>query len=64
MSNTAWLFVAFAIVWLAIGAYLWSLGSRQKRLEAQLRRLDDSCRSDDARGGERASNIAAQTHNL
>ena len=49
MSNTAWLFVAFAIVWVAIGAYLWSLGSRQKRLEQRLEDL---------------AHRGSQTHNL
>ena len=38
MSDIAWLFVAFAAVWVAIGAYLLSIASRQRRLE---RRLDD-----------------------
>ena len=64
MSNTVWLFVAFAIVWLAIGAYLWSLGSRQKRLEAHLRRLDEVAELHAPRVDERASDDAAQTHNL
>ncbi|MDQ4065677.1 MAG: CcmD family protein [Actinomycetota bacterium] len=64
MSNTAWLFVAFAIVWIAIGAYLWSLGSRQKRLEAHLRQLDDVARTQGPRVDERANDNAAQTHNL
>ena len=38
MSDVAWLFVAFAAVWVALGAYLLSIASRQKRLE---RRLED-----------------------
>ena len=38
MSDVAWLFVAFAAVWVALGAYLLSIASRQRRLE---RRLDD-----------------------
>ncbi len=38
MSDVAWLFVAFAAVWVALGAYLVSIAARQKRLE---RRLDD-----------------------
>ena len=38
MSEVAWLFVAFAAVWVALGAYLLSIASRQRRLE---RRLDD-----------------------
>ena len=38
MSDLAWLFVAFAAVWVAIGAFLLSIAARQRRLE---RRLDD-----------------------
>lgn len=38
MSDLAWLFVAFAAVWVAIGGYLLSISARQRRLE---RRLDD-----------------------
>lgn len=38
MSELAWLFVAFAAVWVALGGYLLSIASRQRRLE---RRLDD-----------------------
>lgn len=38
MSEVAWLFVAFAAVWVALGAYLLSIATRQRRLE---RRLDD-----------------------
>ena len=38
MSDIAWLFVAFAAVWVAIGAYLLSITARQRQLE---RRLDD-----------------------
>lgn len=38
MSDVAWLFVAFAAVWLALGAYLLSIATRQRRLE---RRLDE-----------------------
>lgn len=40
MSNTAWLFIAFAVVWIAIGAYLFSLGARQKRLEQRLSEIE------------------------
>ncbi|MDQ3962298.1 MAG: CcmD family protein [Actinomycetota bacterium] len=43
MSNLSWLFVAFAVVWVAIGVYLWSLGTRQRTLE---RRLEDLERHD------------------
>ncbi len=38
MSDVAWLFVAFAAVWVGLGAYLASIATRQKRLE---RRLDE-----------------------
>jgi CcmD family protein len=38
VSDLAWLFVAFAAVWVAIGAYLLSITARQRQLE---RRLDD-----------------------
>lgn len=42
MSDLAWLFVAFAAVWVAIGLYLISISSRQRQLE---RRLDEVRRS-------------------
>jgi CcmD family protein len=38
VSDTAWLFVAFAAVWVAIGGYLLSITTRQRRLE---RRMED-----------------------
>ncbi|MGH2748251.1 MAG: CcmD family protein [Actinomycetota bacterium] len=41
MSDLAWLFVAFSAVWVGIGAYLLSIGMRQRKLE---RRLDDLSR--------------------
>ena len=40
MSDVAWLFIAFAAVWLGLGAYLFSLGSRQKKLERRLKDLE------------------------
>jgi CcmD family protein len=40
MSEIAWLFVAFAAVWVGLGAYLLSLSVRQKRLEERLRDLE------------------------
>ena len=40
MSNLGWLFVAFAVVWLAIGVYLWSLAARQRALEERLGELE------------------------
>ncbi len=39
MSDLAWLFVAFAAVWVGIGAYLFSIAARQARLERRLRAL-------------------------
>lgn len=40
MSDIAWLFVAFAAVWVGIGAYLLSITARQAKLERRLRELD------------------------
>lgn len=40
MSDLAWLFVALMAVWIGIGAYLVSLGVRQKRIERRLRELE------------------------
>ena len=39
MSEVAWLFVAFSAVWVALGAYLASISTRQKRLERRLEEL-------------------------
>ena len=39
MSEVAWLFVAFAAVWVALGAYLLSIAMRQRRLEQRLHEL-------------------------
>ena len=39
MSNEAWLLIAFLAVWVAIGGYLWSLATRQHRLEHRLTEL-------------------------
>jgi CcmD family protein len=41
VSDIAWLFVAFAAVWVAIGAYLLTMTSRQRRLE---QRVEDVAR--------------------
>lgn len=49
MSNLAWLFVAFAAVWVAIGGYLLSIVRRQARIE---RELDALSRSQDPGGGQ------------
>lgn len=40
MSEVAWLFVAFLAVWAGLGAYLFSLSSRQRKLEARLKDLE------------------------
>lgn len=40
MSDIAWLFVAFLAVWVGLGAYLFSLSSRQRKLEARLKDLE------------------------
>lgn len=39
MSDVGWLFVAFAVVWVAIGGYLLSLQVRQKELERRVEQL-------------------------
>ena len=40
MSDLAWLFVAFLAVWVGLGVYLFSLGARQRELEARLKELE------------------------
>lgn len=40
MSDLAWLFVAFMAVWVAIGGYLATIATRQKKLDQRLRELD------------------------
>lgn len=42
MSDVAWLFVAFTAVWIALGAYVASIATRQRRLE---RRVEDLSRT-------------------
>jgi CcmD family protein len=42
MSNLTWLFIAFSVVWLALGLYLYSLGARQRALERRLDALKQS----------------------
>ena len=39
MNDLAWLFVAFAAVWVAIGGYLVTIAARQRRLERSLEEL-------------------------
>jgi len=40
VSDTAWLFVAFMVVWVALGAYLYSIAARQKKVDQRLKELD------------------------
>jgi CcmD family protein len=40
MSETAWLFVAFAAVWVGIGIYLASIAGRQAKIERRLEQLE------------------------
>lgn len=40
MSETAWLFVAFMVVWIALGAYLYSISARQKKVDRRLAELE------------------------
>ncbi len=46
MSDIAWLFVAFAAVWIGIGIYLASIAGRQARIERRLRVLSDELPED------------------
>ena len=40
MSELTWMFIAFSAVWIGIGAYVLTLGVRQKKLESRLEELD------------------------
>jgi CcmD family protein len=40
----AWLFVAFAAVWVALGLYLLSINTRQRALERRLESLERAAR--------------------
>ncbi len=40
MSDIAWLFLAFIVVWGALGAYLYSIALRQKKVDRRLEELD------------------------
>ena len=42
MSEVTWLFVAFLAAWAAIAAYLFTLATRQRKLEERVRDLDRS----------------------
>jgi len=39
LSDVAWLAIAFGAVWLAIGAYLLTIQTRQKDLERRIEQL-------------------------
>ena len=40
MNDTAWLFAAVMVVWVALGAYLYSIAVRQKNVDRRLEELD------------------------
>ena len=42
--NVGWLFAAFLAAWVIIGVYVYSIASRQKRLEQRFEELDRSAR--------------------
>jgi CcmD family protein len=46
LSDVAWLFVAFMAVWTGIGAYVLSIGLRQRALEKRLKQIESRSRSD------------------
>jgi CcmD family protein len=46
MSDLTWMFIAFAAVWIGLGAYLFSLAARQRRLERRLEELAGSVEDD------------------
>ena len=57
MNDIAWLFAAMAVVWIGIGTYLYSLGSRQRKLERRIESLSGAGSyketvSSDETGGE------------
>jgi CcmD family protein len=41
MSNLTWMFIAFGVVWIALGLYLISLNARSRRIEKRLEELRD-----------------------
>lgn len=59
MSDIAWLFVAFAVVWVVLGLYLVSLGTRQRGLAQRLAELESI-----AARREEGPDEQVQTHNL
>ena len=40
MTDTGWLFLAFAAVWVGIGLYLATIATRQARIERRLEQLE------------------------
>jgi len=60
MSNLTWLFIAFAVVWAALGLYLYSLAARQRNLEKRLEQLGKYARP----GSSEDDEVPAQRHNL
>ena len=42
MDKLTWLACAFTLVWIGLGAYLAALGLRLRRLERQIRRLEQA----------------------
>ena len=46
MSDVAWLFVAFMAVWVSIGAYVLSIGLRQRALERRLKQIESRGETD------------------
>jgi CcmD family protein len=40
VSDLTWLFIAFLAVWIGIGAYLLSVGARQRKIDRRLRELE------------------------
>ncbi len=46
-----YLVVAYLALWLVHLGYVWSLGSRQRRLGEEMERLEEASRKDARRGG-------------
>jgi CcmD family protein len=42
--NVTWLFAAFLAAWVIIGVYVFSIATRQRRLEERFEELDRSAR--------------------
>ncbi|MGE5589280.1 MAG: CcmD family protein [Bacillota bacterium] len=39
-STLQFLFAGYAVIWAALTGYIWYLANRQRRLEAEIRRLE------------------------